>query len=125
LDSPYAPPVTAYIMNTGPARGEFSLPFSLGPTPGRYRVEVHQNAKRWVSNSRDPVMSSMSIKSRNGTITENERLEWIAYARKRDLSPSVSEERVFGSGEPGDKNAIVIEIKSGGESQINVDVSTR
>jgi acetyl esterase/lipase len=69
LDSPNSPPVVAYVMNTGPVRGEFSLPASQGPTPGRYRMEVRQDAARWMSNSRDPVMSSMSVKARNGTIT--------------------------------------------------------
>jgi hypothetical protein len=125
LDSPNSPPVVAYVMNTGPMRGEFSLPANQGPTPGRYRIEVRQDAKRWVSNSRDSVMSSMAVKARNGTITEAERREWIAYARKRDLSPSVSEEHVFGADRTDGKNAIVVEIPKGGESRINLDVSTR
>jgi acetyl esterase/lipase len=125
LDSSTSPPVVAYVMNTGQVRGEFALPAGQGPTPGRYRIEVHQNATRWMSNSQDPVMSSMSFKAKNGTITESERREWIAYARKRDLSPSISEERVFGSLQPDGKNAIVAEIKNGGESRINLDLSTR
>ena len=78
LDSPNSPPAVAYIMNTGPVRGEFNLPASQGPTPGRYRVEVRQDAVRWMSNSRDPVMSSMSVKSRNGTITDRRAQDWIA-----------------------------------------------
>ena len=125
LDAPNSPPAVAYVMNTGPVRGEFSLPASQGPTPGRYRIEVRQDAARWMSNSRDPVMSSMSVKARNGTITDAERREWIAYARKRDLSPSLSEERVFGSRRSDGKGEIIAEIQGGGESRINLDLSTR
>jgi acetyl esterase/lipase len=125
LDSPNAPPVVAYVMNTGPVRGEFNLPASQGPTPGRYRVEVCQDAARWMSNSRDPVMSSMSAKSRNGTITEDERRYWIAYARKRDLSPSLSEERVFRSQRAGENRDIVAEIKNSGENRIDLELNTR
>lgn len=125
LDSPNSPPVVAYVMNTGPVRGEFSVPASQGPTPGRYRIEVRQDAARWMSNSRDPVMSSMSIKARNGAITEAERREWIAYARKRDLSPSLSEEHVFGARRPDRQGEIIAEIKGGGESRINLDLNTK
>jgi predicted esterase len=127
LDSnpPVAPPVVAYVVNTGPVRGEFMLPASQGPTPGRYRVEIRQHASRWVSNSRDPVMSRMASKLRNGTLTEDERREWVAYARKRDLSPSITEERVFRSKRLDEPSDIILEVKGQGENRIDLEIFSR
>ena len=34
LDAHVAPPVVAFVFNTGPVRGEFVVPASHGPTPG-------------------------------------------------------------------------------------------
>jgi dienelactone hydrolase len=124
LDSPLAPPVVAYVVNTGPVRGQFDVPASQGPTPGRYRVEVRQDATRWVSNARDPVFGPMVAKLRNGTLTDDERREWIAYARKRDLSPSIGAQRVFRSKHPADRNDMIVEIKRGGENRLELVIST-
>jgi hypothetical protein len=124
-DARVVPPVVAYVVNTGPVRGEFSLSATQGPTPGRYRVEVRQDATRWMSNSRDPIMSAMSAKQRNGTLTDDERREWIAYARKRDLSPSIADQRVFRSKRPDDRSDMIVEIKSGRENRINLDLVSR
>jgi acetyl esterase/lipase len=125
LDAQVEPPVVAYVINTGPVRGEYSLPTSQGPTPGRHRVEVRQDATRWVSNSRDPVMSRMSEKMKSGTLTDDERREWIAYARKRDLSPSLADQRVFRSKYPHEKIDMIVEIKSRAENRIDLEVFTR
>jgi acetyl esterase/lipase len=125
LDNDLAPPVTAYVVNTGEVRGEFSLPASQGPIPGRYRVEVRQDATRWMSNSRDPIMSVMSAKAKSGTITEDERREWIAYARKRDLSPSLTDQRVFRSRNHRNGNDWIVEIKGGAENRLDLAVFTK
>jgi hypothetical protein len=125
LDNDLAPQVTAYVVNTGEVRGEFSLPAGQGPIPGRYRVEVRQDATRWVSNSRDPVMSVMSVKARNRTITEDERREWIAYARKRDLSPSLADQRVYRSTGPRDGNDWIVAIERAPENRLDLAVSTK
>ena len=125
LDNDLAPPATAYVVNTGPTRGEFSLPESQGPIPGRYRVEVRQDATRWMSNSAIRSCPRMSAKARNGTLTADERREWIAYARKRDLSPSVTEQRVYRSREAHDKTDWIVEIKSGAENRLDLEVSTK
>ena len=125
MDNDLAPPATAYVVNTGPTRGEFSLPESQGPIPGRYRVEVRQDATRWMSNSRDPVMSRMSAKAKDGTLTADERREWIAYARKRDLSPSVTEQRVYRSRDGRDKTDWIVEIRSGAENRLDLEVVTK
>ena len=120
-----APPVVAYVVNTGPVRGEFALPATQGPTPGRYRVEIRQDAARWVSNARDPVMASMSAKEKDGTLTDDERRQWIAYARKRNLAPSIADQRVFRSRRPDDRSELTVDIESGRENQLDFDVSTR
>ncbi len=125
IDSHVAPPVVAFVFNTGPVRGEFVVPANQGPTPGRYRVEVRQDSARWVSNSRDPVIGKLTAKLRGGTLTDDERQEWIAYARKRDLSPSLGDQRVFRAKHPGDGRDRIVEFKSGSENRIDVAVSTK
>jgi acetyl esterase/lipase len=125
LEVPAAPPVVALVFNTGPVRGEFMVPASQGPTPGRYRVEVRQDAARWVSNARDPVIGRLAAKMKGGTITDDERREWVAYARKRDLAPSLGDQRVFRARHPGDRTDMIVEFKAGGESRVDVAVFTR
>jgi hypothetical protein len=48
-----AGPVVGRVINStaNVPIGQFTVPATQGPTPGRYRVEVHQNANRWLSNS--------------------------------------------------------------------------
>jgi hypothetical protein len=125
VDGRVAPPIVAYVANTGAVRGEFAVPASQGPTPGRYRVEVRQDATRWASNTRDTVMGKLIPKLRNGILTDDERRAWIEYARKRDLSPSIVDQRVFRSRLPGNRSDMVVEIKSGSENRIDVEVFTQ
>jgi acetyl esterase/lipase len=121
-----APPVVAYITNTGTTPlGQFVVRQSQGPVLGRYRVEVRQDATRWMSNSRDPVMIKMMGKARSGTLTAEERREWGEYIRKRDLSPSIEEQRIFRRQRPKDKSDYIIEIKNGGNEQLNLEVFSR
>jgi acetyl esterase/lipase len=121
-----APPVVAYITNTGTTPlGQFLVSQSQGPVAGRYRVEVRQDATRWMSNSRDPVMIKMMSKARDKTLTDEERREWGEYIRKRDLSPSIEDQRVFRRQRPKDKNDYLIEIKSGSNEQLNIEVFSR
>ena len=125
LDNALAPPATAYVVNTGPTRGEFSLPESQGPIPGRYRVEVRQDATRWMSNSRDPVMSDMSAKAKNGTLTAEERREWIAYARKR-TSRRASPNNAFMRPRMVEKDGLDRrDQESGAENRLDLEVSTK
>jgi hypothetical protein len=125
LDTAAAPPVVAFVFNTGPVRGEFVVPAGQGPTPGRYRVEVRQDAARWVSNARDPVIGRLSAKLRDGTLTDEERREWIAYARKRDLSPSLGDQRVFRARHPGEGGEMIVEFKGGGENRVDIALFTK
>jgi acetyl esterase/lipase len=125
LDAPESPPVVAFVFNTGPVRGEFVVPAGQGPTPGHYRVEVRQDAARWVSNARDPVIGRLAAKLRAGTLGDEDRREWIAYARRRDLSPSLEDQRVFRTRHPGDAGEMIVEFKGGGENRVDVAVATR
>jgi hypothetical protein len=78
---------------------------------GKYRVEVRQDATRWLSNSRDPVMIQMMAKQRERTLTEADRKAWGDYIRQRDLSPSIERQRVFSRQHPKDKTDYIVELK--------------
>lgn len=119
-----APPVIVYINNTGTGEmGRFLVPQDQGPVEGKYKVEVRQDATRWTSNSREPFMILMMDKQSKGTLTDAERKEWGEYLRKRDLSPSIYDQRVYARQRPGDKNDYTIEIKK--DKEILVEVFSR
>jgi acetyl esterase/lipase len=123
VDQPNAPSVTAYITNAHTDElGSFIVSPDQGPVPGRYRVEVRQDATRWLSNSRDPVMIKMMAKQRDRTLTEEDRKEWGEYIRRRDLSPSIETQRVFKRQRPRDNRDYIVEIKAAGENQLSIDV---
>jgi hypothetical protein len=119
-----APPVTAYVMNTGQGAGKFSAKAEQGPTPGKYRVEVRQDATRWLSNSVNPMVLKMQQKQRTGNYTEADKKEWQDYARGRDLSPSIEGQRVYRKAKPGDKDDLVIEVKPG-ENALKIEVTSK
>jgi acetyl esterase/lipase len=116
-----APPVIVYINNTGTGElGRFLMPKQQGPVEGRYKVEVRQDATRWTSNSREPFMIVMMDKQSKGTLTDAERKEWGEYLRKRDLSPSIYNQRIYSRKRPNDKQDYVIDIKEGRDVLIEV-----
>jgi BD-FAE protein len=125
LDKNGAPPVTAYVFNTGEVLGRFAIRQNQGLVPGRYRVEVRQNATRWLSNARNEVIIKMNQKLRAGEVTEADRREWNDYARKRDLSPNIESQRVYRRRRPTDKTDMVVEIKAGAENRLQIEVSSR
>jgi predicted esterase len=126
VDQPNSPSVTAYITNAHTNElGSFIVSQDQGPVPGRYRVEVRQDATRWLSNSRDPVMIKMMAKQRDRTLTEEDRKEWGEYIRRRDLSPSIEKQRVYSRQRPQDKNDYIVEVKPGGESHLIIEVSSK
>lgn len=121
VDDPNAPPVVAYITNTGTGEmGRFNVPANHGPVAGKYKVVVRQEATRWTSNSRDPFMISMMAKQRDNTLTEADIKAWGEFQRKRNLSPSIENQRVFARQHPGDKQDYVIEIREGKEILVEV-----
>jgi len=114
VDQPTAPPVTMYITNAHTKElGSFEISPEQGPVAGKYRVEVRQDATRWLSNSRDPIMIQMMEKLRNRSLTDEDRKAWGEYVRKRDLSPSIENQRVFSRQRPKDKSDYIVEIKPG------------
>jgi len=116
-----APPVIVYINNTGTAElGRFLMPKEQGPVEGKYKVEVRQDATRWTSNSREPFMINMMDKQSKGTLTDVDRKEWGEYLRKRDLSPSIYNQRIYPRKHPTDKQDYVLNIKNGEEVLIEV-----
>jgi acetyl esterase/lipase len=121
VDQPGAPSVVVYMNNTGTGElGRFKVPAAQGPVEGKYRVEVRQDATRWTSNSRDPFMIKMMAKQRDGTLTDAERTEWGEFLRKRNLSPSIDNQRVFARQHPGDKMDYLIDVKDAADVQIDV-----
>jgi acetyl esterase/lipase len=123
LGSSSAPVVVAYVYGTTEAAGEFAVPAERGPTPGRYLVEVRQDATRWASNARDAVLRRMQEKVRAGaTLDAADMAEWTTSARARDLTPSIEDQRVFASRRPGDAEPIVVEIKADGQNRVELDL---
>lgn len=121
VDQLNAPPVVVYMTNTGTGElGRFNVPAGRGPVEGKYKVEVRQEATRWTSNSRDPFMIRMMAGQRDNTLTDAEIKEWGEYLRKRDLSPSIENQRVFTRQHPNDKNDYVITIKAGTDVALHV-----
>jgi acetyl esterase/lipase len=124
IDAIGAPPVAAYVFNTGPVRGEFNVPQALGPISGRYRVEIHQYAMRWMSNAQEPFIVGINRKMRGG-LSDQDKQDYLKFARARDLEPSIDNERVFKTGHPGDQQPIIIDIKPGGDSQMDIAVFSK
>lgn len=121
IDQPNTPQVVVYISNTGTGQlGRFFVPVDHGPIAGNYSVEVRQDATRWMSNSRDPVMIRMMAKQKENTLTDEESKEWSAYIRERDLSPSIINQKVFTKKHPGDKRNYIVDIKDGKELILDI-----
>jgi hypothetical protein len=115
--------VIGYVFGTTEPAGEFAVREDRGPVPGRYRVEVRQDATRWASNSRDPVLRRMQESWRaKGGLTSEEAAEWLASARAKDFSPSLDGQRVFTRRGPDE---LTVEIRPGAENRLEIDVSSR
>ena len=124
LDNRNEPAVVVYINNTGTGElGRFSVPESQGPVEGRYKVEVRQDATRWVSNSRDSFMIRMMEKQSKGTLTAADTEEWKVYLRKRDLSPSIYNQQIYIRKHPGDNQDYIIDIRK--DKEITIEVFSR
>jgi len=105
-----AGPIVARVFNAtaGVAIGAFSVPANQGPVPGKYRVDVRQNANRWLSNSfsadlyRDP-----------------------AFGHSRILSPSIDDQHSYTKQHPTDKEDMIIEIKPDNNPDLNITVFSK
>lgn len=126
LDSPGAPAVVAYVFGTTEETGGFAIRAERGPTPGRYKVEVRQDATRWASNSRDPLQQRLQQKLRDGgTLGAEDLAAWTASARAKDFSPSIEGQRVFTRRRPGDEEEMIVEIRPGAENRLDLELSSR
>jgi uncharacterized protein YgiM (DUF1202 family) len=70
-------------------------------------------------------MRKMQEKAREGGALDAADLaEWTAWARARDLSPSIEDQRVYKHRKPGDGDDIVVEVKAGEANRIELDIAT-
>jgi acetyl esterase/lipase len=116
-----APPVIVYINNTGTGElGRFFVSKNQGPVEDRYKVEVREDATRWISNSREPFMIKMMDKQNKGALTDTDKKEWGEYLRKRNLSPSINKQLIYSRKHLTDKQDYIIDIKEGKEVSIEV-----
>ena len=82
LDKVGAAPIVGYVFNTGKVRGEFKVTADVGAVPGKYRVEVRQDAMQWLSNANNPMTAKLKL-LKNGT--DAQKKEVADYARARNL----------------------------------------
>jgi acetyl esterase/lipase len=121
-----APAVVAYVFGTTSEAGEFVLPAERGPTPGRYRVEVRQDATRWASNSRDPVQQKLQARLRDaGTLGPEDVKAWLDSARAKDFSPSIDAQRVYTRLEPGDGAELTFDVPPRAEARLDLAIRSR
>jgi acetyl esterase/lipase len=112
LDKSSAPPVTAYIMNSDTATADYKFGRTPGPIPGKYRVEVRQDAVIWMSNNRDPFNRAATA-------------ERIAHIRSPGWgAPTIDNVHLFTKAHPGDKTDLTVEIKAG-DKELNFEVFSK
>ena len=109
-----AGPIAMQILNStaGVPMGQFSANASLGPVPGRYRVDVRQNMTRWISNSFTGNLAPL----RGG----NEEAAWFGH--HRPLNPSVADQQSFTKVRPSDKDDYIVEIKPGADANMALNI---
>jgi acetyl esterase/lipase len=123
VDSLGAPAVVGYVFNStaGRPRGEYRVAASRGAVPGKYRVEVRQDAVRWLSNANNPMTPKLRLIK---TGTEAQKQELIDYGRSRNLEPSIENQRVYRKVHPGGPQDLTIEIKPG-NNRYDVEVFSK
>src|SRR6185295_10726775 len=107
LDRVGAGPIVGRVFNStaGVPIGRYDVLASQGPTVGRYRVEVHQNANRWLSNSFTPGLTNDP-----------------AFGHSRILSPSIDDQHVYRKRRPTDSEDYVVNIGVGEDTTIGIEV---
>jgi predicted esterase len=122
LDKVGAAPVVGYVFNTGKVRGEYKIAANVGAVPGKYRVEVRQDALYWLSNANNPMTGKYKL-LKNGT--EAQKKEVADYARARNLEPTIENQRVYRTMVPTDTREIFALIKGDGENRFDVEVFSK
>ncbi len=120
IDQTGAAPVTAYIMNSNTDTADYKLARSAGPIPGKYRVEVRQDAVKWVSNARD-LYQRRGLNNISGELRD----EWFKYLRAPGWgAPTIEDIRVYKKARPSDAQDLTVEIKPG-DNQLNIEVFSK
>jgi acetyl esterase/lipase len=122
LEKVGAPPIIGYVFNTGKVRGEYKMATNVGAVPGKYRVEVRQDAVHWLSNANNPMIAKFKL-LKNGT--EAQKKEVADYARSRNLEPTIENQRVYRKIHPNDAKEIFAEVKAGGDNRIDIEVFSK
>lgn len=124
IDKVGAAPVVGYVFNSTPGRprGEFKVAASVGAVPGKYRVEVRQDATRWLSNANNPMTAKFKL-LKGGT--DAQKKEVADYARTRNLEPSIENQRVYRKMRPSDAQEIFVEVKANGDNRIDIGVYSK
>jgi acetyl esterase/lipase len=122
VDNLGAAPAVGYVFNTGKVRGEFKVAASVGATPGKYRLEVRQDALYWLSNANNPMTAKYKLLK---TGTEAEKKEVADYARARNLEPTIDRQRVFRKVHPGDAQELFVDVKEDGPKRLDISVFSK
>ena len=122
MDKIGAAPVVGYVFNTGKVRGEYKVSADVGAAPGKYRVEVRQDALHWLSNANNP-MTGKFKQLKNGT--DAQKKEVADYARLRNLEPTIENQRIYRKSRPSDATEMMIEIKADGKTRVDVEVFSK
>ena len=122
LDKVGAAPLVGYVFNTGKVRGEYKIAANVGAVPGKYRVEVRQDAVHWVSNANNPMIPNYRL-LKSGT--DAEKQEVTDFARTRNLEPTIENQRIYRKINPGDTQEIFAQIKGQGSIRFVVEIFSK
>jgi predicted esterase len=124
VDQVGAPAVVGYIFNAtaGRPRGEFKVAAAAGLAPGKYRVEIRQDAVRWLSNANNPMAAKYKL-LKSGT--DEQKKEVADYARQRNLEPSIENQRIYRKVHPGDAQEIFFEAVAGQDNRFDIGVFSK
>jgi acetyl esterase/lipase len=122
IDKVGAAPLVGYIFNTGKVRGEYKIAADVGAVPGKYRVEVRQDAVHWTSNANNPMIAKYKL-LKSGT--DAQKKEITDYARNRNLEPTIENQRVYRRIHPGDAQEIFAVVKGDGSNRFDVEVFSK
>ena len=117
-----AAPVVGYVFNTGKVRGEFKVAADVGAVPGKYRVEVRQDALQWLSNANNP-MTGKFKQLKNGS--DAQKKEVADYGRSRDLEPTIEGQRIYRKSRPSDATEMVVEIRADSKNRVDIEVFSK
>jgi acetyl esterase/lipase len=122
LDKVGASPLVGYVFNTGKVRGEYKIAANVGAVPGKYRVEVRQDALQWLSNANNPMIAKYKLLK---TGTDAQKKEVADYARSRNLEPTIENQRVYRKSHPGDAMDMFIDVRADGKSRFDIEVFSK